>query len=186
MTADCRTVPADLLAGLLCFAAALFGRRAPEPPEAHRMRSGVRAAGYSGSADPGTTGEQVRFSANRYLGVIRRRGAGRRAPKHRHGTAGTETSICISQWREIGTLTGWLERAGAPLETPAAAHDHHGAHAGTGRSMAGMASNEELPRLYDTDLGAGAGEGLEGLRPRRASALDTRGCAAHRGAEARS
>lgn len=57
--------------------------------------------------------------------------------------------IRISQWREIGTLTGWLELVGAPLQAPATANGHHGAHAGPGPSMAGMASNEELTRLYN-------------------------------------
>ncbi|NKY54855.1 DUF305 domain-containing protein [Nocardia flavorosea] len=52
--------------------------------------------------------------------------------------------IRVSQWREIGTLTGWLELVGAP-PAPADTHDHHG----TGAEMPGMASNEELTRLYN-------------------------------------
>jgi len=59
--------------------------------------------------------------------------------------------IRISQWREVGTLTGWLELAGAPLTPPAeqggGAEGEHGAHDGhTG--MAGMASDAELTELY--------------------------------------
>ena len=56
--------------------------------------------------------------------------------------------IRISQWREIGTLTGWLELVGAPPQAPAAPDDHHGAHTGPTAAMPGMASNEELTRLY--------------------------------------
>ncbi|WP_051026505.1 DUF305 domain-containing protein [Nocardia higoensis] len=59
--------------------------------------------------------------------------------------------IRVSQWREVGTLTGWLELVGAPV-TPAAeenGHDGHGGHQHDGSSgMAGMASNEELTELY--------------------------------------
>ncbi|MET7767853.1 DUF305 domain-containing protein [Nocardia sp. NPDC005366] len=55
--------------------------------------------------------------------------------------------IRASQWREIGTLTGWLELTGMPVQQPGApdsSGDHHGHAAG----MPGMASNEELTRLY--------------------------------------
>lgn len=57
--------------------------------------------------------------------------------------------IRVAQWREVGTLTGWLELAGAPPQPTVAAdaHDGHG-HDGSGAGMAGMASNEELTRLY--------------------------------------
>lgn len=52
--------------------------------------------------------------------------------------------IRTSQWREIGTLTGWLELFGAPFQA-AGSHDSHGEHV----AMAGMASNEDLTRLHD-------------------------------------
>ncbi len=59
--------------------------------------------------------------------------------------AGMAAQIRSAQWREIGTLTGWLELAGAPPQQPVAggAHDHARDHAG----MAGMASDEDLTRL---------------------------------------
>ncbi|MBF6355735.1 DUF305 domain-containing protein [Nocardia higoensis] len=63
--------------------------------------------------------------------------------------------IRISQWREVGTLTGWLELVGAPVQPTVeqGAHDGHGGHGGDGEAgavsgMAGMASDEELTRLY--------------------------------------
>lgn len=52
--------------------------------------------------------------------------------------------IRTSQWREIGTLTGWLELVGAPIQA-AGSHDGHGDHT----AMAGMASNEDLTGLHD-------------------------------------
>ncbi|MFD6897374.1 DUF305 domain-containing protein [Rhodococcus sp. NPDC060086] len=52
--------------------------------------------------------------------------------------------IRTSQWREIGTLTGWLELVGAPFQA-ADSHDSHGDHT----AMAGMASNEDLTGLHD-------------------------------------
>lgn len=53
--------------------------------------------------------------------------------------------IRVGQWREIGTLTGWLEVSGAPMQQAAGgAHTgHHGEHP----PMHGMASNAELTRL---------------------------------------
>jgi len=61
--------------------------------------------------------------------------------------------IRISQWREVGTLTGWLELVGAPVQPTVepGTHDGHGGHDhdGSGSGMAGMASNEELTRLYN-------------------------------------
>lgn len=67
--------------------------------------------------------------------------------------------IRVSQWREVGTLTGWLELVGAPLTPPAEqsgdGHSGDGGHGGHGHDgssgmagMAGMASNEELTELY--------------------------------------
>ncbi|NLU61528.1 DUF305 domain-containing protein [Rhodococcus sp. HNM0563] len=53
--------------------------------------------------------------------------------------------IRASQWREIGTLTGWLELVGAPFQA-AASQGGHGDHT----VMAGMASNEDLTRLHET------------------------------------
>ncbi len=61
--------------------------------------------------------------------------------------AAVAEQIRSTQWREIGTLTGWLEWAGAPLQrpVPTGSHEHsHDNHAG----MAGMASDEELTRLH--------------------------------------
>lgn len=52
--------------------------------------------------------------------------------------------IRTSQWREIGTLTGWLELVGTPFQA-ADSHDGHGDHT----AMAGMASNEDLTGLHD-------------------------------------
>lgn len=61
--------------------------------------------------------------------------------------AAVAEQIRSTQWREIGTLTGWLELAGAPLQQPVAngTSDHsHTNHTG----MAGMASDEDLTRLH--------------------------------------
>lgn len=52
--------------------------------------------------------------------------------------------IRSSQWREIGTLTGWLELVGAPIQPPGGAHGHHAGHTG----MRGMGSNADLTRLH--------------------------------------
>ncbi|MFZ2176675.1 MAG: DUF305 domain-containing protein [Rhodococcus sp. (in: high G+C Gram-positive bacteria)] len=49
-----------------------------------------------------------------------------------------------SQWREIGTLTGWLELAGEAMQPPARPADtQHRGHSAM-PDMPGMASNEEL------------------------------------------
>lgn len=59
--------------------------------------------------------------------------------------------IRTSQWREIGTLTGWLELVGAPMQAvteTGGRHDHDGAHGAGEPNMAGMASDEELTRLH--------------------------------------
>lgn len=61
--------------------------------------------------------------------------------------AAVAEQIRSTQWREIGTLTGWLELAGAPLQqpvttgTPGHSRDHHA-------GMAGTASDEDLTRLH--------------------------------------
>lgn len=68
-----------------------------------------------------------------------------------HEVLAVAEQIRTSQWREIGTLTGWLELAGAPMQAVAEADAHNGhgvEHGAGGPDMAGMASDDELTRLH--------------------------------------